>query len=164
MAWFKKNDTEWEDTRFGKKFMNRLEIIAEENERKKREFEEKTPPERMEQYKLFKKIFPFYFFAFSLSLLFTPISWWKWVIPIQIGIVLINLLFFFKPYLNPIKKVKYKSVYMMALIAFFSSLIVCSTILLQTKCTIDNYNKNITETKIEAETEIENNIKNEQGE
>ena len=122
MAWFKKNDTEWEDTRLGKKFMNRLEIIAEENERKKREFEENTPPERMEQYKLFK------------------------------------------PYLNPIKKVKYKSVYMMALIAFFSSLIVCSTILLQTKCTIDNYNKNITKTKIEAETEIENNAQTEQGE
>ena len=59
---------EWEETPHGKKFTEKMKAIAEENQRKKDEWEQNADPKRVAVYKRLKKISPCFYIPFALAL------------------------------------------------------------------------------------------------
>lgn len=109
---------EWCETPRGKAFNEKMRLAAEENARKKEEWERNIPPEKKEQVKLFKIIIVPLFLSFAVS------DWWgmkhfkfPYVFGIQLLIALIGFILFKK---NPFK-VKYPNCFFMAPVALFMS-------------------------------------------
>lgn len=112
----KKNDerVSWEETERGKEFKEKVTREAEERARKNAEWEINTPPERKEQYKLFKIYFSIFFITFIVALfvgfnLGCPL-------PIFIGEAVIATISFVLFKIKP-KNVKYPNCFMMPVIA-----------------------------------------------
>lgn len=105
----------WEETKRGKEFSEKMRVEAEERARKNAEWENTVPPERKEQYKLFKIFFTIFFGLFVALLWF---GFYTKLALIFLGgeclIAALSLvLFFVKP-----KFVKYPNCFMMPVIAF----------------------------------------------
>lgn len=123
MKLFKRNNQsydQWCESPQGKKFLDKIQLAAEESARKKAEWEANVQPDKKEQVKLFKIIITPLFIIFAAADYFS-LKYFKFpiVFSVEIIIGLIGFILFKK---NPIK-IKYPNCFMMAPIALFFSLL-----------------------------------------
>lgn len=110
---------EWSQTERGKKINEKFRLAAEENARKKAEWEKNTPPEIKTQIKQFQILFATFFITFCIAD-FIGLTVYKY--PFVIGCqALIGLVSFILCRTNPFK-VKYPSNFFMPTLAFFISI------------------------------------------
>lgn len=110
---------EWSQTERGKKINEKFRLAAEENARKKAEWEKNTPPEIKTQIKQFQILFAVFFITFCIAD-FIGLTVYKY--PFVIGCqALIGLVSFILCRKNPFK-VKYPNNFFMPTLAFFISI------------------------------------------
>ncbi len=133
---------EWEETSVGKKFMDKIRAAKEETDRKQAEWEEKADPERVAQYKIWKKVFPCIYVPYSLLLIAgIKFGLWPWLLAAGVaGLVFTVVLFFYPP-----KNVRYRSVFLISALA-----IVCS-VLIALVCSIGEIKEKIEQKKLERQ-------------
>lgn len=110
----------FEDTEEGKEFIEKYKSSLEKRKLLNEEWERTTPPEKKAQVKLFKIIFPIFFFIY-FAFLFWGFNTNKelYVLGVEFCISFVSLIFFFiKP-----KFVKYPNCFMMPVIAFGSMIL-----------------------------------------
>lgn len=109
------NNVRWEDSEAGKQFKEKCIQDAIRRKEENEKWERETPPERKEQYKLFKIFFTIFFLSYFVFLVCGFLYYKElFVLLCEFIFSMISLLLFFiKP-----KKVKYPNCFMMPVIAF----------------------------------------------
>ena len=154
MGFFKKkwqSQEEWENSSQGKKFMEKIRAAKEETDRRQREWEANVDPDRLVQYKAFKKIFAAIYIPYSILLCVGfKFGFWTWLLVIgAVGFIVTLLLFYFPP-----KNFRYRSMFLISSLAFVAS------VLIAVVCSISEIKEIIDSKKYEktnAEKTIENN-------
>ena len=118
---------EWEETPHGKKFVEKMRQIAEENRRKHEEWEERADPRKLAVYRRLKKVFPCVYIPFALALFaggFFNSLLYILITEAVISAIAVALYFVFP------KEQEWRSSFLFVPLAFASAVICWGTILL----------------------------------